>query len=469
MRCHEIRKRLSDLSAANVTEIDDSALTDHLKNCDRCAAFARAELALRRDLNGRAAEDLSDGMPLSVLKTRVEARANLTSKPRIQELRIMTAFTNQLKQRPRISATLALALVALLIMTLIPFTFDDTIGYEVAFAGVDKNLALDEDRLNELISAFGMEGVGINVGDCDVTCKVVISDVKSEGDVKILVEAFDRMGHCTVERIDSLTGNVSKYLYQQVSNKVFFGARNNHSPKDIQEFVVQRMDSLGNSFSIWMSADCAATDTPDCKDVMNNTLAGRSINLATSWEPGEAARFEYLAMDATGKDHIVIEGEDGATFEIDLAAENAAERLAERGIELSVIENEDGSFAYALTTGAQEFQRMELSAKSLDPAAKPAGDQLPDRYSLAQNYPNPFNPTTTIDFDLAASKLVSLEVFNIQGRKVRTLIDEVLFSGSHSVQWDATDDAGEQVATGVYLYRLTAGDFTQTKKMSFVK
>lgn len=102
------------------------------------------------------------------------------------------------------------------------------------------------------------------------------------------------------------------------------------------------------------------------------------------------------------------------------------------------------------------------------------GPALPSSFELYQNRPNPFNPVTTIDFyvngsDQFGDELVTLEVFNILGQTVRTLIDEALPPGQHSVVWDGTDDNGEQTASGVYLYRLRIDEESQTKKMMLLK
>ena len=82
---------------------------------------------------------------------------------------------------------------------------------------------------------------------------------------------------------------------------------------------------------------------------------------------------------------------------------------------------------------------------------------------------NPFNPATTIIYSLPQAEHVVLEIYNSNGQKVRTLVDEVVSSGEHSVIWDATSDNNEKVATGIYLYKMTAGDFVDSKKMSLVK
>ncbi|MBN2367232.1 MAG: T9SS type A sorting domain-containing protein [Calditrichaeota bacterium] len=85
-------------------------------------------------------------------------------------------------------------------------------------------------------------------------------------------------------------------------------------------------------------------------------------------------------------------------------------------------------------------------------------------FHLSQNYPNPFNPSTTIEFDLPKTSQVSLRVFNILGEEVATLLSASLLSGSHSVEWDAS-----QLSGGVYLYRLEAYGFFQTKKMILMR
>ncbi|MBO6523498.1 MAG: T9SS type A sorting domain-containing protein [Balneolaceae bacterium] len=92
-------------------------------------------------------------------------------------------------------------------------------------------------------------------------------------------------------------------------------------------------------------------------------------------------------------------------------------------------------------------------------------EELPLRFSLEQNYPNPFNPGTNIEFSLASSSSVTLEVFNILGTKVATLIDGAqMNAGSHYSRFDAS-----ALASGIYLYRLEAGSFIQTRKMMLIK
>ncbi|MCK5407381.1 MAG: T9SS type A sorting domain-containing protein, partial [Candidatus Krumholzibacteria bacterium] len=88
-----------------------------------------------------------------------------------------------------------------------------------------------------------------------------------------------------------------------------------------------------------------------------------------------------------------------------------------------------------------------------------------------QNYPNPFNPVTTIHYGLKEPVQVTLEIFNVAGQRVRTLVDEQQAprAGGFTVRWDGMNDRGDSVASGVYFYRLRAGTFMQTRKMALLR
>ncbi len=88
----------------------------------------------------------------------------------------------------------------------------------------------------------------------------------------------------------------------------------------------------------------------------------------------------------------------------------------------------------------------------------------PDRFTVEQNYPNPFNPSTRIRYDLPQKSLVTVKVFNIIGREIITLVNGEETAGHHEIIFEATN-----MPSGIYLYRIQAGNFTQTKKMSLLK
>lgn len=94
---------------------------------------------------------------------------------------------------------------------------------------------------------------------------------------------------------------------------------------------------------------------------------------------------------------------------------------------------------------------------------------LAENFRIHQNYPNPFNPSTEIQFDLPRKENVTFTIFNLLGQTVKEFELGEKQAGSHTVIWDGTDNAGRSVATGIYLYRITAGDFTGAKKMVLLK
>ena len=96
-------------------------------------------------------------------------------------------------------------------------------------------------------------------------------------------------------------------------------------------------------------------------------------------------------------------------------------------------------------------------------------DQIPTDFSLHENYPNPFNPATTLRFDLPEVSDVNVVIYNMLGQKVRTFNMNSISAGSHSIKWNATNDLGDPVGAGVYLYQLQVKDFMNTRKMILLK
>ncbi len=90
--------------------------------------------------------------------------------------------------------------------------------------------------------------------------------------------------------------------------------------------------------------------------------------------------------------------------------------------------------------------------------------QIPTTYAINQNYPNPFNPTTTIIYSLPKIIKVNLKVYNLLGQEVAILVNEEMSIGTHSVTWNA-----QNVPSGIYFYKITAGEFSKIKKMILIK
>ena len=125
-----------------------------------------------------------------------------------------------------------------------------------------------------------------------------------------------------------------------------------------------------------------------------------------------------------------------------------------------------GALVRATTDADGQFALPLVGFDRLSPQL--GGRGLPHGFALGQNYPNPFNPSTVIPYQLPTAALVRLEVFNVLGQRVATLVDGERPAGAHTAVWMATDEAGQAVSAGVYIYRLAVGDAMATGRMVLV-
>ena len=122
-----------------------------------------------------------------------------------------------------------------------------------------------------------------------------------------------------------------------------------------------------------------------------------------------------------------------------------------------------GGSIYAVDEGGVQVRPLAQMGVSAT-AVKEIRNEIPAKFSLSQNYPNPFNPTTTINYQLPVSGQVTLKVYDVLGREVESLVDKEQTTGTYSVTFN-----GNSLPSGVYLYRIQAGSFSQTKKLMLLK
>ena len=129
----------------------------------------------------------------------------------------------------------------------------------------------------------------------------------------------------------------------------------------------------------------------------------------------------------------------------------------------TVQENE--SYDYRLSDvdydGNVEYHSLQLMGVS--------STNIPEQFILYPNYPNPFNPVTNITYDIPEATDVTLEIYNVMGQRVRTLAQGNHEPGRYQIVWSATDDIGQALSSGMYIYRIQAGDFVSVKKLVLMK
>jgi len=130
--------------------------------------------------------------------------------------------------------------------------------------------------------------------------------------------------------------------------------------------------------------------------------------------------------------------------------------------QINFADNADGSFK-----GSQVFEPRATARISIETNAETLA--TPEAFELMQNYPNPFNPSTTISYAVPDEALVKVQIYDVTGKLVSTLVNGKQQAGIHQIEWTGKDAYGSRVATGVYFYKMTAGSYVETKKMLFTK
>jgi hypothetical protein len=125
------------------------------------------------------------------------------------------------------------------------------------------------------------------------------------------------------------------------------------------------------------------------------------------------------------------------------------------------IEVADTQYAIVSSVGEFVVTREQLSTHNNNP--------IPEVFALHQNYPNPFNPTTQIKYDLPEDAMVNITIYDLMGRSIKSLVNSNQSAGYRSIQWNATNNLGEPVSAGMYIYMIQAGKFRKTKKMVLLK
>ncbi|UCF05338.1 MAG: T9SS type A sorting domain-containing protein, partial [bacterium] len=197
------------------------------------------------------------------------------------------------------------------------------------------------------------------------------------------------------------------------------------------------------------SVDNIAPGVPLGFAVAYNTGSGNQL----TWDPSPEPDFQYYRIyRGDSEDFIPAPG--------NLVHETATEGWSDP-------EYDGWDVHYKIT--ALDYVGNESDAASPESTTGDDVPLIPKAFALYQNVPNPFNPTTTIRFDLPRAVHVKLSIYNVKGELIATLVDQHMTEGRKEVSWTAKDNRGRAVSSGIYFYRLVAGDFVQTKKMVLLR
>jgi hypothetical protein len=176
-----------------------------------------------------------------------------------------------------------------------------------------------------------------------------------------------------------------------------------------------------------------------------------------------------VSLTSLTQDYQVAHNVEPGRIKVALAGSRSiAELGAIVNLEFDVLESESPDAGSLLQITEMVINDGSIAA-NIQAARFEMGSAVPDEYALDQNYPNPFNPETTIKYQLPKSGKVVLKIYNSIGQEIRTLVNEEKEAGYHEARWDGRDNGGVSVSSGVYIYRIQAGDFISIKKMLFLR
>ncbi len=254
----------------------------------------------------------------------------------------------------------------------------------------------------------------------------------------------------------------SHTLNEEGSN-VFYIVATDFGNNSTREIKTLNMQSLSKGRAVRAVLDSSASYTVRAGQIRQDAL------LFTETEPAAGLEGELRAVSAAYR----FFSPDGFNEEIELTIHLPEGRYDEeerRKIALYRFDERNGEWTYVGGRVSGGILSARVAARGLYGALyDPDRIVLPEVFALHQNYPNPFNPVTRLRFDLPEKSRVRLEIYNMLGQKVATVVDREMEAGFHTLSWNGRDASGAALASGVYIYRLRAGDFVKARKMILLK
>lgn len=261
------------------------------------------------------------------------------------------------------------------------------------------------------------------------------------------------------------------------------------APPSLGRSAAPRASSPGE-FAVSMIAEVPGTSLRDSYNIMG-TLAGAEdgVDRLDVPEPPPIGDFIQLTSVESGMGFMSnFKGvrPDGQSWDLQVRSSRTTglARLSLQtgnplpdGFSVHVLDIDEGSaialtgnqFHVALTGASPRNLQLVVGTKEFAEQTAHGIPLTPVEFGLDANFPNPFNPTTTIRYTLGARRAVQLEIFNLVGQKIRTLVNEEQGAGTHTVSWNGKNDNGRDVASGVFLYRLKAGEFSATRRLILLR
>jgi hypothetical protein len=470
MHCREAKKKIAQYKG--LIPESESELLKHIDSCKSCRLCVRAEQLIEKDLAVAADEKTDESLPYDILIERVEAQAKIQDR-KYREKNIMSKIYSNVSRRPALSAGLGIVVILMIVMTLVPFNAQRITGYEVAIGGVHEDFAQDKDQIDELLKTLEIDGAQFEIEDCDDNCIIRFKNLETEREAVLIVTAFKKLNQHDSDSIMPILEKQKVSLANEVKHLLEYQDSYVADSEEIHLLVIKKLENNPDFAEAYATSYNPIVERIGQSDFLDSLLEGgeydikldfldenspiKSIIYPITRDPKPYSLWDpilYIKMITRDGKELVIKSDD---FNKDLEEyginEEEVEEYMDRGISMSLVPTD---------------RRDSLSSKKSESGEAPQKAQ-PKIFKLGQNYPNPFNATTQISYKLTRGSNISLNIYNTMGQKVRTLVNEYRDPGRYTVEWDGKNDNGSDVASGVYLYKMQAGDNVDSKKMTLLK
>jgi hypothetical protein len=221
MRCHDAKNRIDDLATSGIVWTTDATLVEHIEQCPTCAEYAVVSDKLSGLITAGREDDAVGATPIEMQRQQVEARAASSKRPtRTRTVAWSWLPDLSMTHRPVLRAGIATMVLLITAVSIIPFTFHRTVGYDLNFDGVDHQLVHDDELICELLTDLGLLEAGVDRCGCDATaCCLSILDLKSEQEVILVAGAIGRLHDETLTtKITPIRAKASLSLLQRASD-----------------------------------------------------------------------------------------------------------------------------------------------------------------------------------------------------------------------------------------------------------
>lgn len=218
MRCSEARLRITGSRRDGYDINNDRKLQEHLKTCPTCAKEAQAANALKNIFDISSNDDSTNIIPLDIQKRRIKAIVENDIQSRSKWFSIGTL----LKKRTTFGVSAIVTAAVLILFFLIPFKYEQVVGYEILFSGIDRGLVEENTTVCDILFDMGLFEADIDFLECDFTCNLTVQFLKSEEEVNMVISAFSEINNYDLSsNVIPIHTKTSRSLLEQVDEILF--------------------------------------------------------------------------------------------------------------------------------------------------------------------------------------------------------------------------------------------------------